>query len=228
MTENIIQRLTRLGYTTKDDLEIWEHHWNDMDRNIFFMLLNHQDEAAFEYKRWYPRLQRYAAKCRWNAPILLVDEKFDEQREQHRILLAKMVEHLESNDCLVSPRPLHHNVTILTTPDNGLAAAEQLFGRHHVIILTESEWSDWYENVHGDEHDLYSWCNRVWFSLQSKFEEGELEYAYSHYPIAEGCDYWVIESGLAWGSLAGGAEQELWCWNGSIATFLTDWTRITF
>jgi len=40
------------------------------------------------------------------------------------------------------------------------------------------------------------------------------------YPISEGCSYWVVVSGVQWGGLAGGANHELWRWDGNRAEFI--------
>ena len=42
----------------------------------------------------------------------------------------------------------------------------------------------------------------------------------SDFPIPEGCSYWVVVSGVQGGGLAGGANHELWRWDGERAEFI--------
>lgn len=61
------------------------------------------------------------------------------EREQHRVLLAKMREFAGSEDrrCVLARKP--HQAAILSTTRVGLAAAEEVFGGSGAVILQESE-----------------------------------------------------------------------------------------
>ena len=41
-----------------------------------------------------------------------------------------------------------------------------------------------------------------------------------HYPIPDRCSYWVVVSGMEWGSMAGGANHALWRCDGKRAEFI--------
>jgi hypothetical protein len=89
VSEDTVRRLDRLGYATDADLRFWRELWQQSE-SMFWGILRKTEEAAEEYRRWFPQLQAFAAECRRAVPAPNVGNLRAVEREQYRILLAKM------------------------------------------------------------------------------------------------------------------------------------------
>ena len=129
-------------------------------------------------------------------------------REQHRILLAKMREFTSSEDrrCILGRKP--HQAAILSTNWVGLAAIQQVFGESGAVILEESEKERWLADVCPVNHEAFWWYAFAWWTLKEGLTGEDEARIRQHFPIPEGCSYWVVVSGVQWGGLAGGANHE--------------------
>lgn len=215
-----IRRLIRLGYVAEADLRIWRQMWEREGEAFFWRFLENEEQAAQEYRRWYPRLEAYAVECRRLRPAPTRDEFSVAEREQYRILLENMRQFAASEDrrCIMGLR--HNQAAIASTTRVGLVAAEEVFGQSGVIILEESERERWFtENCPINERG-FSWYVFAWWTLSEGVSCNEEARIRENYPIPEGCSYWELVSGVQWGSLAGGANHELWMWNGKTAEFI--------
>src|SRR5438874_3664433 len=146
LSAEVIQRINRLGFVTEDDLKFWRSMWLE-NEPVFWVSLCKQEEAAENYRRWFPRLQEFAAECRRKIPVPSSESFSAAEREQYRILLAKMRKFVESGDCqcVFSGEPNH--VAILSTTRVGLTAAEEVFGGRGAVILLQSEREQWFRDV---------------------------------------------------------------------------------
>ncbi len=137
LDEEAVQRLAALGYTTEADLRFWQELGQSEGESFFWEFLRGQEEAAEEYRRWFPRLQAFAAECRRAVSVPAVESFSAAEREQYRILRAKMREFDASEDrrCVLVRRP--YQAAILSTTWVGLAAAEEVFGGTGAVILQE-------------------------------------------------------------------------------------------
>ena len=220
LSAEAVQRLARLGYSTDADLEFWRWLWQSEGESVFWGFLGKSEQAADEYRHWFPRLQAFAAACRRALPVPAVDSFSAPEREQHRILLAKMREFTASGDrrCVVGRKP--HQAAILSTTRVGLAAAEEVFGESGAVSLEGSERERWLSEVCPVNHEAFWWYAFAWWTLREGMAGDDEASIRQHYPIPEGCAYWVVVSGVQWGSLAGGANHELWRWDGARAQFI--------
>jgi hypothetical protein len=220
LSAKAVERLARLGYVTDADLRPWRWLWQSESESFFWSFLRKEEEAADEYRRWFPRLQAFAAECRRAAPVPAVASFPAAGREQHRVLRARMREFAASEDrrCILDRKP--YQAAILSTTPVGLAAAEEVFGGTGAVILTEAERERWLSEVYPVDHEAFWWYAFAWWTLTEGLagkDEAEIR---QHYPIPDGCSYWVVVSGVQWGGLAGGANHELWRWDGERAEFI--------
>jgi hypothetical protein len=215
-----VQRLGRLGYATDVDLRFWRGLWESEGEAFFWEFLRKEEQAADEYRRWFPRLQAFAAECRQVVPVPAVDSFSVAEREQYRVLLAKMREFARSEDrrCVLDRKP--HKAAIFSTNRVGLAAAEEVFGGSGAVILEESERQRWLLQMYPANNEAFWWYAFAWWTLKEALAGEDEVSIRQHYPIPEGCSYWVVVSGVQWGDLAGGANRELWRWDGKQAEFI--------
>jgi hypothetical protein len=95
-----------------------------------------------------------------------------------------------------------------------------MFGGTGAILLQEEERERWFSEVFSVDHEAFWWYACAWWSLRERLTGEDEESIRRHYPIPEGSFYWVVVSGVQWGSLAGGANHELWRWDGRQAEFI--------
>jgi hypothetical protein len=170
LSAQAVQRLARLGYASDADLRFWQELWQSEGQSFFWGFLR-KEEAAEEYRRWFPRLQAFAAECRRAVPIPAVDSFSAAEREQHRVLLAKMREFAGSEDrrCVLARKP--HQAAILSTTWVGLAAAQEVFGGSGAVILEESERGRWLSEVYPVNQEAF-WCYAfAWWTLREGLAE---------------------------------------------------------
>lgn len=219
LSENTIQRLTRLGYLTDSDLINWQQIRDSLGEASFHCYLAEEEKAAEEYRHWFPRLLAFAAECRQAVPVPAVDDFSNAEREQYRVLLGKMQEFVESMDsCILKRKP--NQAAILATTRVGLAAAQEVFGDTGAVILQQEEHKLWYSNVCPPDLEGFWWYSLAWWLLRAGLSEEHAAFYHRAHLISEGSSYWEVECGLQWGSLAGGANHEIWQWDGQRAEFI--------
>jgi hypothetical protein len=220
LSEKATQRLAQLGYVGAAALKFWEGLWQSEGESFFCGFLRKEEEAAEAYSQWFPRLQAFAAECRKAVPVPSADSFSPTEREQYRVLLAKMQAFAASEDrrCILERKP--NQAAILSTTRVGLAATEQVFGGTGAILLQEEEREHWFAEVYPVDHEAFWWYACAWWSLREGLAGEDEESIRRHYPIPEGSSYWVVVSGVQWGGLAGGANHELWRWDGRRAEFI--------
>jgi hypothetical protein len=220
LSAEAVQRLARLGYATDADREFWEDLWQSEGESFFWGFLRKNEEAADEYRRGFPLLKAFAGACRHAVPVPAVESFSAAEREQHRVLLGKMREFAASEDrrSVVARKP--YQAAILSTTWVGLAAAEEIFGGSGAVILTEAERERWRSEVYPVNCEAFYWYAYAWWTLGEGLAGEDEASIRQQYPIPEGCSYWVVVSGVQWGWLAGGANHELWRWDGERAEFI--------
>ncbi len=220
LSEKAIRRLARLGYADDAELKFWRDLWLREGESFFGAYLRKEEEAAGEYSRWYPRLLAFAAECRQAVPVPTVDAFSAIEREQYQVLLAKMQDFAVSEDrrCILQRKP--NQATILSTTRVGLGAAQQVFGDSGAVLLQEEERRHWFTEVYPINHESFWWYAFAWWTLTEGLAGQDEASIRQNHPIPDGCSYWVVVSGVLWGSLADGANHELWRWDGKRAEFV--------
>lgn len=219
LSEKAKKRLAQLGYVGDAALSFWQGLWESEGESFFWDFLAKDEEAAKKYREWFPKLQRFAYECRVALPIPAVTRFSDIEREQHRVLAEKIQAFLRSEDrrCILEPKP--NQAAIVSTTRVGLAAAAESFRGTGAVILKEDEREHWFTNVYPINHEAFWWYVFAWWTIREVLADEEMSIR-PHHPIPEGSSYWVVVSGIQWGSLAGGATHELWQWNGKRAEFI--------
>lgn len=191
--------------------------WRD-GSDFVHNFLDSLDVTAALCRRWSPSLRRFAGECRRAVPTPMVESLTDSELAQYRLLRDKMSRFAESEDGRVTLAPRPHCLAVLSTSRVGLAAAEELFGGAGAVILEESEKSHWFAQIHQpDEHGLW-WYSFAWWRIQDSLN-AETEGIPEH-PTLPDNSYWLVESGVQWGPMAGGGDRELWRWDGERAEFV--------
>lgn len=218
LPQEALQRLAQLGYTSEQDLPFWRRLWQSEGESFFWIFLKSEEEAAAEYRLWFPRLKEFATECRKAVPVPSADAFSAVEREQSRILLTKMEEFAKSEDrrCVFGRKP--HQAAILSTTRVGLAAAAQVFAGTGAILLLEEERERWFAEVYPGVGEKFWWYALAWWTLREGLAGQDEDYIRKSHPLPAGGSYWVVTSGVQWGSLAGGENGEVWCWDGTAAT----------
>ena len=73
LTQQALQRLGQLGYASEEELRFWRGLWQSQGESFFWSFLQSKEEAAEEYRQWFPRLQAFAADCRRTVSVPSVD-----------------------------------------------------------------------------------------------------------------------------------------------------------
>lgn len=220
LNEKAMQRLARLGYVQDAELTFWRDLWQSEGESFFWFFLRKKEKATEEYRHWFPQLQAFAAGCRQAVPVPPVDSFSAIEREQYRILLMKMQEFAASEDRrgILERKP--NRAAILSTTRAGLAAAQQVFGDTGAILLQEEERDRWFSEIYSIDDEAFWWYAFAWWYIREGLTGRDEETICREYPIPEGGSYWIVNNGVQWGSLAGGANHELWRWDGQRAEFI--------
>lgn len=201
--------------------------WRD-GADFVHAFLNQIDAAADEYRRWSPKLRAFAAVCRRARPVPIVQSLGGSELAQYRLLRDKMSTFAESEDGLVTLARRAHHLTVLSTNQVGLAAAEELFGTSGAVILEESERSHWFDEIYQRDDQGLWWVAFAWWRIRDDIKREELERIRQRHPTLPGSSYWVVDSGVQWGPLQGGGEEEWWSWDGERAEFLETFGSYSF
>jgi hypothetical protein len=129
-----------------------------------------------------------------------------------------------------------HRLAILSTSRVGLAAAEELFGASGAVILEASEQRRWFAEVYEADPEAFWWYAFAWWTIEEdiRCEEtagsggkdllGKILQPHSRVrqpnPSWSGSPYWMVKSGVQWGPLFGGGDDEVWRWNGERAELI--------
>jgi hypothetical protein len=220
LSPEAVQRLVRLGYQTDADLRYWRWVRKTLGESGFWGFLGKSEQAAEEYRRWFPRLQGFAAECRGVVPAPVMESLSPAEREEYRILLTKMREFASSGDCRTVLNRKPNQAAILSTTRVGLIAAKEVFGNSGAVILEQSERDRWLSEVCPVDAEAFWWYAFAWWGLREGLVGEDGQWVRQRYPIPAGCSYWVVVSGVQWGTLAGGSNHELWRWDGERADFI--------
>jgi hypothetical protein len=220
LSEKAIQRLARLGYVTDAHLAFWRRLWQSESESLFWSFLEKEEGAAEEYRLWFPRLQAFAAASRQTLPVPAVETFSVVELEQYRILLTKMREFVASEDrrCVLERRP--NQAAILSTTRVGLTAAQDVFKETGAILLLEEERDRWFSEEYSSDSEAFWWYAFAWWNVREGLAGEDEQSIMLHYPIPTSNSYWIVVSGVQWGDLAGGANHELWRWDGKRAQFI--------
>jgi hypothetical protein len=216
-----MRRLAQLGYTSDEQLKFWRDVWQKPeDDPLFWDFLRQEEQTAREYRRWFPRLQAFAAECRRALSVPAVDGFSAVEREQYRVLLAQMQELAGPEGRRWIPAGQPNRADILTTTRVGLASARQVFGDSGPVILLEEERDRWFSEIYTANDKAFWWYAFAWWYLREGLVAEDEEWIRRHYPIPAGSSYWMVGYGIQVGDLAGTGGHELWRWDGRRAEFV--------
>jgi hypothetical protein len=220
LSDRAVQRLAALGVTGEPARRFWRNLWQCEGESFFWGFIQREEEAAAEYCQWFPKLQAFAAECRRVLPAPLVSEFSAAEREQHRILFGKMRKFAADADPACVQGSKANQAAIYSTTRIGLAAAHEVFGETGAVVLEESERERWFAEVYRPTEEGFWWYTFAWWTLREGLPKEDAARIRASHPIPAGSLYWVVESGLLWGELAGSAIHELWQWDGTRAEFI--------
>jgi hypothetical protein len=201
--------------------------WRDGPASVH-RLLDRLEEIAAEYGRWAPALRAFATECRQGFPIPGVESLATEAYAQYRVLHTKMSEFAESKGGLITLASVPHCLPVLWTNRVGMVAAEELFGGSAAVILEESEQRYWFTEICDNRQEALWWYAFAWWTIREGLDRDDAERILGRYARSPDSSWWVVESGIQWGPLAGGCRQELWRWDGAQAEFIETCNDLTF
>ncbi len=224
LTAAAVERLAALGVTSAAELDFWRRTCDAEGEAFVWRYIEGLEADSAAYRRWSPQLRAFADECRRTRPTLKLSPVESEQR---RVLLTKMRAFTASGDrdVILSRRPFQ--AAIVSVQPVGLAAAEEVFGAAGAVILTEAEWERWRAEVYPQDAEPFGWYVRAWWALREGLPE-DGEWIRREYPLPPGNEYWLVVAGVAWGGLAGGANHELWRWDGTHAAYVETYQVDTY
>ena len=218
LSEDAIRQLDDLGYTSDKEREFFQSIWESEGESFFWSFLEKEQESRDLCNRWAPRLREYAAQCRINDPLPTVQSLSAVDRAKYQILCDKIANSRREEE--IKPRK-KHNVVILRSSAVGLLAVHQVLGppTDSVIHLLDAENSRWFNDLYSPGGESFWWYSFFWWSIKNAddMHKRDSDYIAKNYPKPNGFNYWVVTDGCQWGDLAGGANHELWKWDGANA-----------
>jgi hypothetical protein len=171
-------------------------------RDVFYT----REEIENARQTWAPRLREYANHCRIERPVPALNSLSVAEREQWRILRAKMQAFTP-----YSPFRREH-VAILHSTPVGLLAAQEVFGpvAECMVFLLANEKVKWFDNIYPG---VDGWYWFLWWTIHDRVPQRFADAVATHYPTPHGFAYWVVTEGRG----AGDASHEVWKWDGAVA-----------
>ncbi|HEY3969360.1 MAG TPA: hypothetical protein VGM05_32710 [Planctomycetaceae bacterium] len=224
LNQDVFVKLARLGYVTPADVQKFR---NLLQKNGEIPLLNELarlEQIAQGYSKWFPRLRVFAAACRRQLPAPFLCDLAPAEREEHRILRAKMTDFITSEGCHRLFDCIQKMAIIFVTTPAALGAAEEVFGRiDSGVVLTEEELQRWFSEVYEPaSYDHWWYWIKSW-TVVREFDAPYSEIINRDYPAPEGSENWDVVSGSS-----GGAVHDLWRWNGTRAEFIESYCIDTY
>lgn len=144
------------------------------------------------------------------------------------MLSSKMQTFLKSENARVLFDRKPNQAAIIASTPVGLAAAHQVIRNTDAVFLLEEEKEYWFGSVYPANHNSFWWYAFAWWSIREKPSGDEEREIREFYSVPGGNTLWIVTSGIAWGSLAGGATLEAWCWDGERASLVGDYQTISY
>lgn len=216
MPHELVQRMASMGL---DPQKFRQDVWRDGPASVNGFL-DDLDATAAECRVWAPALRAFAIECRQRSPVPRVESLTPLARAQYGILRAGMRDFADSPDGLMTLAPSPYRLAVLSTNQAGLAAAEEFFGRSGAVIVEEAERRYWFEEVYQERKDALWWYSFAWWTIRDGVDAHQMERFGGRVPASPKEAYWIVDSGVQWGPLAGGGRQELWRWDGAQAEFI--------
>jgi len=207
LPEDALRRLDGLGSLSAKARACYELIWSEGGETPFSHYLAVEQATRDAFHIWAPKLRQDAADCRAERPLPDVQSLALAEREQYRILHAKM-EGFEPQGA----RFQHHHVLVLHSYPVGLLAAQQVFGAtsEAVVLLLAAEKARWFNEVY---REAEGWFSFHWWTLHDSVPQRHARFIAANYPEPDHFAYWVVSEGRGLGD----ASHELWKWDGTTA-----------
>ncbi len=218
LSQEAIRQLDDLGYTSDKEREFYRSIWESEGESFFWGFLEKEQESRDACGHWAPRLREYAAQCRNAHPLPTVESLSDVDRAKYHIFCEKVTNSSHTEE--IKARKKHHIVILYSSPV-GLLALRDIVGPpcDSTIHLLDVENSHWFNEIYTVDVKPFWWYSFFWWSIKNAVDlhEHDADYIAKNYPKPDGITYWVVTDGCQWGDLAGGANHELWKWDGANA-----------
>lgn len=182
---------------------------------VIFWLFRKRKEMLDSCLRWASQLREYAAQCRRNDPLPTVESLSVVDRAKYQIFCDKISSRRRKERIAPCKKG---NVVIVHSSRIGLLAVQHVLGppTDSIVHLLDEENANWFKHAYNAEDESYWWYSFFWWSIVNADDLGESDTRYiaENYPEPDGFTYWVVTDGCQWGDLAGGADHELWKWDG--------------
>ncbi|MBN1908666.1 MAG: hypothetical protein JW818_02915 [Pirellulales bacterium] len=206
-------------------------HWlvDDLGTESARLYISSLEESAALANTWYPKLKQLEEQCRAENPLPSIGDFTPAERAQYDLYCQKIGEDER-------PRRNAYDALFFSLPPVGLVAAADLWpGREErTVFLTPSEWQKWH-GIYEHPDEAFWWFTNYHWEIKTSpspedfsfSPEGQADVLANHI-LPENAVWWVFQHGMAWGSLAGSYQAELWAWDGTHATFVDDlWLAVS-
>ena len=208
---DLSDRLQRFGV----DIEQFAREFRREGLSFAERYVEDLEEGENLFNQWFPRLKKHERDCQEKRQYPQLDSLSKADQAKYD-LYVKAIEELErlpcSNPC---------KTRIFTLPLLGQLAAATLWPSQveNSVLLTREEHDAWDKIYHHPEESfwwfIYHWCN-----VDSPRDERLCARIEKEFTLEDGCEWWVVTTGLLWGPLFGGERGELWSWNGHTAKYV--------
>ena len=165
------------------------------------------------YRRWFPRLKEFEAKCREENPV--VEGQLLSKKEKAQLGI------IESLVNKVRPKSwAEYNVPVYVVPLYAISAVKKYFAGScdRAVFLTPEENEVWNEMYKHPKWVLFWWTELWWNVKEPPFDEWDAEKVYS-VEYSDGTVPWMVRYGESDGPLSGGEKKDIWIWDGEEARF---------
>jgi hypothetical protein len=208
---DIVERLTALGASPDRYADMVRSEGADFTRGFVGKL----EDAAALCRQWAPKLRQLVSESRRLHPVPAVASLTACDLAKRQVLETKIATAERLG------RRRRDEVVLCGVPLIAMSAAQQLWPGEddRCVLLTREELSAW-ENVYKHDNSSFWWFMHYWWDIEDPPRRDELGPPGMPLSVPAGESPWLVRSGLQWGTLAGGENEELWSWDGRAARFI--------
>ena len=214
MPQDILDRVKAL------DLALDRFQWMFREEGADFVrgFIECLEDAEALFREWSPKLREFAESCRASNPSPSADSLSARNRAKLPIYqsMIETAERLPGLRC--------NTIIICSLPAMAIPIARRLWPGEdsRCVFLTREELDHWHE-IYEHPDASFWWFMYYHWEIQDPPRSPGIWGNAHPLVVPEGCEPWLVCSGLNWGSLAGGGREDLWAWDGTTARFVNNY-----
>ncbi len=211
LPQDILDRLQALGQAP----ERYEGMARSEGVDFVHRFVGELEEADRLFHEWSPRLREFAANARAANPTPTADSL--SVRDKAKLpIYASLINKAER-----LPQRRQNEVLLCSIPFVGIATAISLWPGNddRCILLTPDEQREW-QTIYDHPPAAFRWFTEYWWHIEDPPRPNGPWTKGMVLKTRDGTEPWLVVSGMAWGSHAGGETADLWSWDGQQAEFV--------